>query len=107
MFIILMYSRSTTILATRNLERDFEALATEDRHTDESIGCALENGDLANDLTEISVVCATLTLIVGELDPARSGPKLWSQSEMLNSSRVRNWQIAAAISWTIVEIVTR
>jgi hypothetical protein len=93
--------------ATRNFKRDFEPLATEDRYADEGIWCALENGDLANDLTEISVVCATLTLIVGELDPARSGPKLWSQSKMLNSSRVRNWQIAATISWTIVKIVTR
>ena len=92
---------------TRDLEKDFEALAKEDRYADKSIRCALENGDLANDLTEISVVCATLTLIVGELDSARSGPKLWSQSKMLNSSRVRNWQIAATISWTIVKIVTR
>jgi hypothetical protein len=64
--------------ATRNLKRDFEALATEDRYTDESIRCALENGNLAYDLTEISVVCATLALIVGELNPARGGPKLWS-----------------------------
>jgi hypothetical protein len=93
--------------ATRDLKGDFESLATEDGDTDESVWCALQNGNLANDLTEISVVCATLTLIVGELDPARSGPKLWSQSKMLNSSRVRNWQIAATISWTIVKIVTR
>jgi hypothetical protein len=93
--------------ATRDLEGDFEALATEDRYTDESIRCARENGDLANDLTEISIVCATLTLIVGELDPARSRPKLWSQSKMLNSSRIRNWQIAATIGWAIVKIVTR
>ena len=66
--------------ATRDLEGDFEALATEDRYTDESIRCARENGDLANDLTEISIVCATLTLIVGELDPARSWPKLCVES---------------------------
>ena len=93
--------------ATRDLEGDFEAFATEDRYTDESIRCALENGNLANDLTEIRVMCATLTLIVGELDPARSRPKLWSQSKMLNNSRISNWQIAATISWTIVKIVTR
>jgi hypothetical protein len=92
---------------TRDLERDFEALATEDRYTDESIRCALQDSDLANDLTEISIVCATLTLIVGELDPARSRPKLWSQSKMLNSSRICNWQIATTIGWAIVEIVTR
>ena len=79
----------------------------ENRYTDETVWCTVQNGDFADDLTEISVVCATLALIVGELDPARSGPKLWSQSKMLNSSRVRNWQIAAAISWAIVEIVTR
>ena len=93
--------------ATRDLGGNFEALATENRHTDESIGCTLENGDLADDLSKVSIVCATLTLIVGELDPARSRPKLWSQSKMLNSSRIRNWQIAATISWAIVKIVTR
>ena len=61
--------------ATRDLEGNFEALATENRHTgDESIGCTLENGDLADDLSEVSIVCATFTLIVGELDPARSVP---------------------------------
>ena len=38
--------------ATRNLEGDFEALATEDRYTDESILCALENGDLAKQLSD-------------------------------------------------------
>ena len=93
--------------AARDLKGDFESLATKDGDTDESVWSAIQNGNLANDLTEISVVCATLALTIGELDPARSGPKLWSQSEMLNSSRVRNWQIAAIISWTIVEIVTR
>jgi hypothetical protein len=92
---------------TWDFEGDFESLATEDRDTDESIRCALQDSNFANDLTEISIVCATLTLIVGELDPARSRPKLWSQSKMLNSSRVRNWQIAATIGWAIVKIVTR
>jgi hypothetical protein len=93
--------------ATRDLEGNFEALATENRHTDESIGCTLENGDLADDLSKVSIVCATLTLIVGELDPARSGPKLWGQSEMLDCPRIGDWQITAAICWAKVEIVTR
>ena len=64
--------------ATRDLKGDFESLATEDGDTDESVWCALQNGNLANDLSKISVVCATLALTIGVLDPARSGPELWS-----------------------------
>ena len=92
---------------TRDLEGNFEALATENRYTDESIGCTLENGDLAYDLSKVSIVCATLTLIVGELDPSRSGPKLWSQSEVLDCPRVGDWQITPAVCWAKVEIVAR
>ena len=56
--------------STRDLEGDFESLATEDGDTDESVWSAIQNGNLANDLSKISVVCATLALTIGELDPA-------------------------------------
>ena len=64
--------------ATRYLEGYFESLAAEDGYANESVWCALENCDLSDDLSKISVVCATLALTVGELNPARGGPKLWS-----------------------------
>jgi hypothetical protein len=64
--------------AAGDLKGDFKTLATEDGYADESVWCALQNCYLANDLSEISVVCATLALAVGELNPASSGPELWS-----------------------------
>jgi hypothetical protein len=65
--------------AAGDLKGDIKTLATENGYADESVWCALQICYLADDLSEVSVlVCATLALAVGELNPARGGPKLWS-----------------------------
>ena len=46
-------------------------------------------------------------ILIRQISSHRCRPKLLSQSEMLNRWKIRNWQIAATINWTIVEIVTR
>jgi hypothetical protein len=79
--------------AARDLKGDFESFATKDGDTDESVRGALQNGNFADDLSKIGVVCATLALTIGELDPARQE---WARA--VESLRPKCWTVRGFVT---------
>ena len=85
-----------------NLERNLKALEAEDGDTNEGVGGAVKDSDLANDGAKMREVRGTFSLSVTELDPLRNFPSVSCETEVSNGRRIGDWKIASTVDGSVV-----